>query len=108
MFLDVPDGRLEAQLLEGGSPALLMLHEGLGSVRLWRGLPEKLHELTGARVLAFSRCGHGESDPPPRPRTPRFMHEEAREVLPEVLRAAGIEGPPILVGHRDGASTALL
>jgi pimeloyl-ACP methyl ester carboxylesterase len=108
MFLDVPDGRLEAQLLEGRSPALVMLHEGLGSVGLWRGLPETLHELTGARVLAFSRYGHGESDPPPRPRTPTFMHEEALEVLPEVLSAAGIEEPPILVGHSDGASIALI
>jgi len=108
MFLDVPDGRLEAQLLEGRSPALVMLHEGLGSVRLWRGLPETLHELTGARVLAYSRFGHGESDPPPRPRTPTFMHEEALEVLPEVLSAAGIEEAPILVGHSDGASIALI
>src|SRR5436190_21638987 len=108
MFLDVPDGRLEAQLLEGHSPALVMLHEGLGSVGLWRGLPETLHELTGARVLALSRFGHGESDPPPRPRTPTFMHEEAREVLPQVLQAAHIEEPPILVGHSDGASIALI
>ena len=108
MFLDVPDGRLEAQLLEGRSPALVMLHEGLGSVRLWRGLPETLHKLTGARVLAFSRFGHGESDPPPRPRTPTFMHEEALEVLPEVLSAADIEEPPMLVGHSDGASIALI
>jgi len=108
MFLDVPDGRLEAQLLEGSSPAVVMLHEGLGSVRLWRGLPEKLHERTGARVLAFSRFGHGQSDPPPKPRTPTFMHEEALEVLPEVLRAAHIEEPPVLVGHSDGASIALI
>src|SRR4051794_3186439 len=108
MFLDVPDGRLEAQLLEGELPTLVMLHEGLGSVRLWRGLPERLHERTGARVLAFSRFGHGQSDPPPKPRTPTFMHEEALEVLPEVLRAAQIEEPPILVGHSDGASIALI
>ena len=108
MFLDVPDGRLEAQLLEGDSPSLVMLHEGLGSVRLWRGLPEKLHERTGARVLAFSRFGHGQSDPPPKPRTPTFMHEEALEVLPDVLRAARIGEAPILVGHSDGASIALI
>lgn len=108
MFLDVPDGRLEAQLLDGRSPTIVLLHEGLGSVRLWRGLPEKLHERTGARVLAFSRFGHGQSDPPPRPRTPTFMHEEALEVLPEVLRAAHDGEPPILVGHSDGASIALI
>jgi pimeloyl-ACP methyl ester carboxylesterase len=109
MFLDLPDGlRLEAQLIDGSSPALVMLHEGLGSVRLWRGLPDKLHALTGARVLAFSRFGHGDSDPPPLPRTPTFMHEEAYEVLPRVLDAAHIDEPPILVGHSDGASIALI
>jgi pimeloyl-ACP methyl ester carboxylesterase len=109
MFLDVEDGRrLEAQQIEGSAPALVMLHEGLGSVRLWRGLPEKLHDRTGARVLAFSRFGHGESDAPPRPRTPAFMHEEALETLPQVLRAAHIDEPPILVGHSDGASIALI
>jgi pimeloyl-ACP methyl ester carboxylesterase len=108
MFLDVADGRVEAQLLEGRAPALVMLHEGLGSVRLWRGLPEKLHALTGASVLAFSRFGHGQSDPPPQARTPAFMHDEALEVLPQALRAAGIEEPPILVGHSDGASIALI
>src|ERR671925_132913 len=102
MFLDVPDGQLEAQLLEGRTPSIVMMHEGLGSVGLWRGLPEKLHALTGDRVLAFSRFGHGQSGPPPRPRTPTFMHEEALEVLPAVLEAAGIERP-ILVGHSDGA-----
>jgi len=106
-FLDILGGRLEAQILEGELPAIVLLHEGLGSVGLWRGLPEKLHELTGRAVLAFSRFGHGQSDPPPRPRTPSFMHEEAREVLPQVLAAAGIE-KPILVGHSDGASIALI
>ena len=107
VFLDIPGGRLEAQLLDGGEPALVLLHEGLGSVRLWRGLPERLHEATGLRTLAFSRFGHGQSDPPPRPRTPSFMHEEAREVLPAVLEATDITRP-VLVGHSDGASIALI
>ncbi|HEX6457457.1 MAG TPA: alpha/beta hydrolase [Thermoleophilaceae bacterium] len=107
MFVDLPDGRLEAQLIEGGDPALVLLHEGLGSVGLWRGLPDTLHRLTGSRVFAFSRYGHGQSDPPPRPRTPSFMHEEALEVLPAVLRDTGIERP-VLVGHSDGASIALI
>jgi len=100
-------GRVETLDLAGRSPAIVMLHEGLGSVGLWRGLPERLHEATGRRVVAFSRFGHGASDPPPRPRTPSFMHEEAREVLPELLGALGIDRP-VLVGHSDGASIALL
>ena len=92
---------------DDGRGPLVLLHEGLGSVLLWRGLPERLAEATGRRTVAFSRFGHGESGPPPKPRTPAFMHEEAREVLPELLTALGIERP-VLVGHSDGASIALL
>jgi pimeloyl-ACP methyl ester carboxylesterase len=104
------DGRrLEVLDLPGdpGAPALVLLHEGLGSVRLWRGFPAALADATGARVVAFSRYGHGDSDPPPRPRTPAFMHEEACEALPRVLTGLGIE-EPVLVGHSDGASIALI
>ena len=107
MFVDLPDGRLEAQLIDGSEPTAVLLHEGLGSVGLWRGLPDTLHRMTGSRVLAFSRYGHGQSDPPTRPRTPTFMHEEALEVLPRVLQATGIENP-VLVGHSDGASIAII
>jgi pimeloyl-ACP methyl ester carboxylesterase len=104
------DGRrLELLDLPGDSslPAIVLLHEGLGSVGLWRGFPAGLATATGARVLAFSRYGHGASDPPPRPRTPRFMHEEALDVLPHLLAATGIE-KPVLLGHSDGASIALI
>jgi pimeloyl-ACP methyl ester carboxylesterase len=90
----------------GGSP-VVFLHEGLGSVDLWRGLPARLAAATGRRTIAFSRFGHGTSDPPPRPRTPSFMHEEAHAVLPELFAALGVERPA-LVGHSDGASIALL
>jgi pimeloyl-ACP methyl ester carboxylesterase len=86
---------------------LVLLHEGLGSVRLWRGFPERLAAVTHRRTIAFSRYGHGESDPPPKPRTPSFMHEEALEVLPDLLAKLRIE-EPILVGHSDGASIALI
>ena len=85
----------------------MLLHEGLGSVGLWRGFPERLAEATGRRTIAFSRYGHGQSDPPPKPRTPAFMHEEALEVLPEFVTKLQIEHP-ILVGHSDGASIALI
>ena len=79
--------RLEAVELAGdpSKSALVLLHEGLGSVGLWRGFPQALHAATGRRVIAFSRFGHGRSEPPPLPRTPAFFHEEALEVLPEVL-----------------------
>jgi len=85
----------------------VLLHEGLGSVGLWRGFPERLAEATGRRTVAFSRYGHGRSDPPPTPRTPTFMHEEALEVLPAFLLALQID-KPILIGHSDGASIALI
>jgi pimeloyl-ACP methyl ester carboxylesterase len=86
---------------------LVLLHEGLGSVGLWRGFPERLANATNRRTIAFSRYGHGQSDPPAKPRTPTFMHEEALEVLPELLKELQIE-QPILVGHSDGASIALI
>jgi pimeloyl-ACP methyl ester carboxylesterase len=90
-----------------GRRALVLLHEGLGSVGLWRGFPEALHEATGRRVIAFSRFGHGRSDPPRRARTPAFFHEEALDVLPALLEQ--LDAPePLLVGHSDGASIALV
>jgi pimeloyl-ACP methyl ester carboxylesterase len=93
-----------------GDPArqpLVLLHEGLGSVGLWRDFPAALQAATGRCVIAFSRFGHGRSDPPPRPRTPAFFHEEALEVLPQLLAAVGAD-EPILVGHSDGASIGLI
>ena len=105
--IELEPGSLEALDLPGDAPAIVLLHEGLGSVRLWRDFPAALATATGARVVAFSRFGHGDSDPPPRPRTPRFMHDEALRVLPELLRVAGIERP-VLVGHSDGGSIALI
>jgi pimeloyl-ACP methyl ester carboxylesterase len=101
-FLEVLDREGDPAL-----PAIVLLHEGLGSVGLWRDFPRAVGEATGARVVAYSRFGHGASDPPPRPRTPRFMHEEALEVLPALLGELGIEAP-VLVGHSDGASIALV
>ena len=101
--------RLESAVWDGdpGRRSLVLLHEGLGSVGLWRDFPARLNEATGRRVAAFSRFGHGRSEPPPRPRTPAFFHEEALEVLPELLAQLGAE-EPILVGHSDGASIALI
>jgi pimeloyl-ACP methyl ester carboxylesterase len=101
--------RLEAVELPGAVTAapLVLLHEGLGSVGLWRAFPETLHEATSRRVIAFSRFGHGTSDPPPAPRTPTFFHEEALTVLPAVLQQLDVD-EPILIGHSDGASIALI
>ena len=98
---------LECREIAGGEPALVFLHEGLGSVGLWRDFPERLAAATGRRALLYSRAGHGWSDVPDAPRTPRFMHDEALDVLPALLATAGI-AEPVLVGHSDGASIALI
>jgi len=90
----------------GSGPPLILLHEGLGSVAAWRGFPEALAGSTGRAVFVYSRRGYGLSDPLPGPLTPSFMHDEAR-LLPAVLQAAGISDP-VLIGHSDGASIALI
>ncbi len=89
------------------APTLVLLHEGLGCVALWRDLPEQLVAATGCGVFAWSRAGYGQSDPVALPRPLTYMQDEAREVLPRVLDAVGIRRA-ILMGHSDGASIALL
>lgn len=106
-LVDLEGRGIEVLDLPGSEPALVLLHEGLGSARLWRDFPAVLAAATGARTVAFSRYGHGDSDPPPRPRTPSFMYEEARETLPALLNRLDI-AEPILVGHSDGASIGLI
>jgi pimeloyl-ACP methyl ester carboxylesterase len=98
---------LECEQIAGAEPALVFLHEGLGSVALWRDFPARLAEATGRRALIYSRAGNGRSDVPSVPRTPRFMHDEALDVLPELLPAFDVR-EPVLVGHSDGGSIALI
>ena len=101
--------RLETASLAGdpARAAIVLLHEGLGSVSLWRDLPRRLHERTGRTVVAYSRRGYGGSDPIVGKRAPSFMHDEATRVLPALLRELDLQRP-ILFGHSDGASIALL
>jgi pimeloyl-ACP methyl ester carboxylesterase len=90
-----------------GSPVILMLHEGLGCVAMWRHFPERVAAVTGCRTIAWSRAGYGHSQPYVEPRTPRYMHREALEALPALLAELGIERP-LLFGHSDGGSIALI
>ena len=109
-FAQVPGGEVECLDIPAshpGHPELLLLHEGLGSVSMWRDFPAELARATGARVIAYSRLGFGRSSPRPTPYTPGFMHEEAAEILPALRQALGIERP-VLVGHSTGASIGLL
>jgi pimeloyl-ACP methyl ester carboxylesterase len=89
------------------APTIVLLHEGLGSVRQWGDFPARLAALTGCGVFAYSRAGYGGSDPvePPRPLT--YMEDEALHVLPRVLTAIGFERG-LLLGHSDGASIATI
>jgi pimeloyl-ACP methyl ester carboxylesterase len=89
------------------TPTLVLLHEGLGSLSMWRDFPAKLAQRTGYGVLVYSRPGYGKSDPVTLPRPLSYMHDEALEVLPQVLDQAGIK-KTILIGHSDGASIATI
>src|SRR5438874_8459631 len=91
-----------------GQPTLVFLHEGLGSIRQWRDFPEKVAAATGCRALVYDRYGYGQSDVLAEPRrTVRFMHDEALQTLPELLAGLSVEAP-LLIGHSDGASIALI
>jgi len=109
-FIEVAGRRLEYLRLpaqRGGRPPLVLLHEGLGSVAMWRDFPAQVAAATGCSVLVWSRLGYGNSDPLPARRTARYMHDEAHLGLPPLLSALHIERP-ILIGHSDGGSIALL
>jgi len=107
----VIDGReIEAKWWGPGpdeAPTIVMLHEGLGCVALWRDVPAKLAEMTGCGVLAYSRFGYGASAPVSLPRPLSYMHDEALGVLRQVLDQAGVR-QAILMGHSDGGSIAAI
>jgi pimeloyl-ACP methyl ester carboxylesterase len=88
-------------------PVLVFLHEGLGSVALWKDFPAQIVCATGVPALVYSRYGYGKSDRLAEARRVDYMHREALEVLPGLLDALSIRNP-ILIGHSDGASIALI
>lgn len=92
-----------------GAPVLVFLHEGLGSVAMWRDFPQRLCDAVGARGLVYSRPGYGRSTPRSADERwePNFMHRQAQEVLPALLAALQVERP-WLFGHSDGGSIALM
>lgn len=113
-FLEAANRRLEYRWVRPASarshpdrPALVFLHEGLGSTALWKTFPDRVAEATGCPAFIYSRYGYGKSDRLSAPRAVDYMHREALETLPEVLQQAGI-AQPILIGHSDGASISLI
>ena len=119
-FIDIDVGgtplRIEHRWLRpehAGRPLMVFLHEGLGSVSMWRDFPALLCEALDCRGLVYSRPGYGRSTPRPHDQVwgPDFMHHQAHTVLPVLLRTLGIDTtaePPWLFGHSDGGSIALL
>ena len=111
-FLQTVDGQVETCWIPprsgaAGTTALVLLHEGLGCVSMWRNFPERLAEHTGHGVFAYSRVGYGGSDPCALPRPLNYMHHDANTILPTVLGAIDAERI-VLVGHSDGASIAAI
>jgi pimeloyl-ACP methyl ester carboxylesterase len=108
--LTVRGHSLEVQRIPGRSPhgsELVFLHEGLGSVSHWKDFPARVAEATGCPVTVYSRYGCGDSDLLTEPRAVSYMHDEGLYTLPDLLAELKIENP-ILVGHSDGGSIALI
>ncbi|MEK9625385.1 MAG: alpha/beta hydrolase [Gammaproteobacteria bacterium] len=94
-------------------PVIVFLHEGLGSLSMWRTFPDQLARACGMQGLVYSRPGYGQSTPRGQGEkwAPTFMHEQAIDVLPAFLSAVGLDPirrPLVLMGHSDGGSIALL
>ena len=99
---------IDVEHTPGTPPALVFLHEGLGSIGLWRSFPADVRAACGdPELLVYSRQGYGHSEPLAGPRRVTYMHDEAAAVLPALLARIDITAP-LLIGHSDGASIALL
>jgi pimeloyl-ACP methyl ester carboxylesterase len=109
-FVNAGGHRLDYEWIGPGpedAPTLVFLHEGLGSIAMWRDFPANVAAATGLGALVYSRYGYGKSDALEAPRKVDYMHDESFVALPEVLTALGVRDP-VLVGHSDGGSIALL
>lgn len=110
LFMDIGGRAIEYRVIPGPvseRPPLVFLHEGLGCTALWRDFPDKVARELDVPALVYSRFGYGNSAALNRARTPRYLHEEALDILPQILDRVGIERP-LLIGHSDGASIALI
>ena len=108
-FLTAAGRRIEYQQIAGPAtrPVMVFLHEGLGSVSMWRDFPARCAQRVGCPALVYSRYGYGQSNSLIAPRGVDYLHEEALRALPEILDQLEIERP-VLLGHSDGASIALV
>lgn len=109
-FLTIENRKIEIKRYQPslkGLPTLVFLHEGLGSVSLWKKFPETLCRATGLGGLVYSRLGYGKSDPCDLPQKINFMHRNGIHILPKVIKAAGVK-EFILIGHSDGGSISII
>jgi pimeloyl-ACP methyl ester carboxylesterase len=107
-FVTASDYRLHLRQIEGdGAPTLVFLHEGLGTIGVWGDVPDALCRATECPGLIYERPGYGASDPRPLPWPADVLEQEAEIVLPALLEALAIDRP-LLIGHSDGGTIALL
>src|ERR1700716_3603407 len=109
-FVEIASHRIEYERIKiapVSRPTLVFLHEGLGSIAMWRDFPARLARATGCNAVVYSRYGYGNSDPLVEQRRVRYMHDEANVALPELLGRLSVQRP-ILIGHSDGGSIALI
>jgi pimeloyl-ACP methyl ester carboxylesterase len=108
--IDVCGRALEYEIIQAAgaaAPTIVFLHEGLGCIAMWKDFPRRLALAAGCNALVYSRHGYGNSAPLRGPRRPEFLHDEALVVLPAVLDRLDVR-EPVLFGHSDGASIALI
>ena len=110
-FEKVLDKTLRVRHIKGAAGAdkstIVFLHEGLGCIKLWKEFPDLVAEETGLNVMIYERQGYGESSPLDLPRPLDYLEIEAQEYLPQLLKQLKIKCP-ILIGHSDGATIALI
>jgi len=109
-FIELDATRIEYEWLRSpgaATPTVVFLHEGLGSLAMWKGYPQRLQQATQASILVYSRTGCGRSTPLTEPRSIQYLEHEALDVLPALLDRLQIEDT-VLFGHSDGASIGLI
>ncbi len=111
MILELESSQLHVQLINWSptpdSAVLVFLHDALGSVAQWRDFPSQLSEKTSLPAVVYDRHGHGQSPPFLQPRERDYLHREATQILPQLLKKLAIQHP-ILIGHSDGGTIALI
>jgi len=85
---------------------MILLHDSLGCVALWRDFPQALALATGRSVIAYDRLGFGQSSPHPGALSPRFIVDEARGDFAQVLAQLSVDRF-VALGHSAGGGMAI-